>query len=184
MFCRFKKGAYPWNYISRDQAALACAKAGKRLASAKEWYQAALGTPDYKEDLWSGEDCQVDGNWREQPGTAGSGASCFSAAGAYDMIGNVWEWVDGDIIDGSYSGIDLPERGFVSALGIASLPAKTEIKGDIDYNFDYFWIKKDGAKAIARGGSWVNREEAGQYSVYAEADADFIGKGIGFRCVK
>lgn len=87
-----KIGKIPWRFISQDQAALACAKAGKRLPTNEEWFAAALGTPDLLSD-WNTDDCQVDDNWLDQPGKTGFGINCVSAAGAFDMIGNVWEWV-------------------------------------------------------------------------------------------
>jgi hypothetical protein len=34
----------PWRYITREQAAIACVRAGKRLPTAGEWYQFSLGT--------------------------------------------------------------------------------------------------------------------------------------------
>ncbi len=179
-----EKGKNPWSHISRDQAALACAKAGKRLASAKEWYQAALGTPDIN-NSWEEEDCQVNSNWPKQPGLTGTGEKCVSSFGAFDMIGNVWEWVDGVIEDSKYLDTELPNSGFVQSLGLDDLPAVTsKSEENVDYNNDYFWINKKGARAIARGGSWVNKSEAGQYAVYSEVKSSFIGEGIGFRCVK
>jgi formylglycine-generating enzyme required for sulfatase activity len=63
------------------------------LPTDKEWLQVALGTPD-KETGWDSDDCQVENNWDIQPGLAGTGKNCVSAAGAYDMIGNVWEWTN------------------------------------------------------------------------------------------
>lgn len=176
-------GALPWVFVSRDQAALACAKAGKRLATPKEWYLAALGTPD-KDRAWDASDCQVNSNWESQPGACGSGVNCVSSAGAYDMVGNVWEWVDGNVTDAVYQGVKLPGDGYISALGIDALPGETIDAGDIDYNQDYFWLNENGIRAIARGGNWINKEEAGQYSAYIEVRPDFIGSGIGFRCVK
>jgi len=173
----------PWRYISRDQAVLACAKSGKRLATAEEWYQASLGTPDENE-LWEDDDCQVSNNWADQPGKSGSGENCVSSVGAYDMIGNVWEWVDGTVDNLKYEDIILPEQGHVQAMGAGALPASTAIETNIDYNNDYFWIKNTGVRAIARGGYWNNRDEAGVYSVYAVTKPSYTGAGIGFRCVR
>jgi hypothetical protein len=176
-------GAVPWRYISRDQAALACAKSGKRLATAKEWYQASLGTPDIDRG-WGVDDCQVSSNWADQPGSTGSGKNCVSSVGAYDMVGNVWEWVDGTITDAKYKDTIVPGSGYVQSLGVDALPAVTDDSANVDYYNDYFWSNDVGVRAIARGGSWINKKDAGQYAVYAEADTAFIGNGIGFRCAK
>ncbi|RLC38043.1 hypothetical protein DRH27_03210, partial [Candidatus Falkowbacteria bacterium] len=85
-------GKEPWRFISQSQAAVACAKSGKRLPTSEEWYLASLGTPDLSGD-WQNSDCQVNNNWEAQPGLTGTAENCVSSYGAYDMIGNVWEWV-------------------------------------------------------------------------------------------
>lgn len=177
-------GGLPWRNISQNQAAEACAKAGKRLPTNKEWLLAAYGTPDKATD-WQGNDCQVANNWPAQPGPAGSGADCVSAAGAYDMIGNVWEWVDGSVHEGGFEGRALPRSGFIRGVDSAGLPSDTsESAGDADYYFDYFWVKDSGVRGLARGGYWGNKSEAGQYAIYAVTQPAEAGAGIGFRCVK
>jgi formylglycine-generating enzyme required for sulfatase activity len=64
------------------QAAAAARNAGKRLPTNAEWQAAALGTP---ENL-----CNTSGNDFAPTGTT---AGCVSHVGAFDMVGNVWEWV-------------------------------------------------------------------------------------------
>ncbi|MCU0679314.1 MAG: formylglycine-generating enzyme family protein [Planctomycetes bacterium] len=136
-----RSGAVPWRHISQDQAAVACAKAGKRLPTNEEWYAAALGTPD-KDGGWDRDDCQVNDNWAEQPGPAGYGRNCVSAAGAYDMVGNVWEWVAGTVTDGIFEGKQLPASGYVDSTDGASFPGATNLsEPNANYNEDYFWIK-------------------------------------------
>jgi formylglycine-generating enzyme required for sulfatase activity len=179
-----KKGVTPWRNISQDQARTACAKAGKRLATNQEWLQAALGTPDQKAG-WTQDDCQVDNNWPSQPGLTGFGQNCVSPVGAYDMVGNVWEWVDGAAQDGVYDGKQLPESGFVDSLDGESLPAVTNASiPNENYHEDYFWIKANGVRGIVRGGYWNNKSDAGQYSAYIVAPPSSTENGIGFRCVK
>ncbi len=177
-------GLVPWRHISQDQAVLACAKAGKRLPTNEEWFAAALGTPD-KLGTWTNDDCQVNNNWEEQPGRGGSGINCRSAAGAFDMIGNVWEWVSGAVNDGQFEGRMLPEAGFIDSTGGDSLPAITnKDKPNENYYYDYFFIKHNGVRGMARGGYWDNKSDAGQYSVYIVSPPSGIGQGTGFRCVK
>lgn len=179
-----KKGAIPWRNISQDQAAVACAKAGKRLASNQEWLQASLGTPD-SGNSWGLDDCQVDSNWSEQPGATGSGIKCVSSAGVYDMVGNVWEWVQGAVMDGVIEDRILPEQGFVSGTDGAGLPGKTDPETpDANYNQDFFWIKANGRRGIVRGGYWNNKTDAGIYAAYIVAQPESAEGGIGFRCVK
>lgn len=174
----------PWRNISQNQAAVACAKAGKRLPTSEEWVRAALGTPD-KLTGWKGDDCQVSNNWSSQPGPSGSGKNCVSASGAYDMVGNVWEWVEGVVSDGSIDGKELPLEGYVKGYDTAGFPTETDPEiGDENYYHDYVWLKKSGQRGVARGGYWGNGAEAGQYSIYMVTEPSYAGIGVGFRCVK
>jgi formylglycine-generating enzyme required for sulfatase activity len=177
-------GAMPWRNLSQDQAARACAKAGKRLASNQEWLQAAMGTPDLPAD-WQADDCQVAENWSDQPGLSGSGADCISSFGAYDMIGNVWEWVEGVVEEGMIDGKALPDPGYVDASDGKGLPGATNPDlPNPDYNGDYFWLKTKGLRGMVRGGYWNNQSSAGIYSYYAVTPPSSAEAGIGFRCVK
>ncbi|MEI7498326.1 MAG: SUMF1/EgtB/PvdO family nonheme iron enzyme [Candidatus Falkowbacteria bacterium] len=177
------KGVVPWRYLSQNQAEEACAKAGKRLPTAKEWRLAALGTPDIATN-WASEDCQVAKNWSSQPGNAGAGKNCVSSAGAYDMIGNVWEWVQGTVRDGKIDNIVLPGQGFVASVNDNGLPGQTSGVADENYHQDYFYIKSSGERAIARGGYWDNKQAAGVDAAYLVLPPSFADSGIGFRCVK
>ncbi|MDD4902031.1 MAG: SUMF1/EgtB/PvdO family nonheme iron enzyme [Patescibacteria group bacterium] len=177
-------GLIPWRYISQNQAAVACAKAGKRLPTNEEWLAAALATPD-KNSNWGADDCQVANNWVKQPGPAGSGKNCVSGAGAYDLIGNVWEWVEGTVEDGKYQGNALPDDGYIKGVNSLAMPTDTNSdQADPNYYDDYFWIKKTGSRGIARGGYWGNNDQAGQYSVYLVTPPSEAGTGTGFRCAK
>ena len=175
---------FPWRFISQNQASIACAKAGKRLPTNEEWQAAALGTPDIEKD-WGQDDCHVNENWGSAPGPGGSGNKCVSAHGAYDMIGNVWEWVDGTARDGVYEGKILPKSGYIEGIDSEALPSSTNLSsGDENYYYDYFWIKNKGVRGMARGGYWNNKTDAGQYSLYVVSEPSFAGTGVGFRCVK
>lgn len=178
------QGAIPWRGVSQSQASEACAKAGKRLPTNREWQQAAFGTPDH-DSPWDQEDCQVDKNWDFQPGQTGSGANCLSSAGAFDMVGNVWEWVDGAVNDGSYNGRPLPEEGYIKGMASDAMPTMTEqASGDELYNKDYLWIQESGVRGIARGGYWNNKSDAGKNALYLSVSPSDSADGIGFRCVK
>jgi formylglycine-generating enzyme required for sulfatase activity len=177
-------GKSPWRFISQDQATLACAKQGKRLPTNDEWYASALGTPD-KNSQWGNDDCQVDNNWPVHPGLTGSGKNCISSAGAYDMVGNVWEWVKDTIEEGQYKNNKLPDSGYVNSMNDSGLPAITDPnKTNQNYNNDYFWVQKSGVRAIARGGYWNNKSDAGAYSAYIYVQPSSAETGIGFRCAK
>ena len=177
-------GKVPWRFVSQAQAAQACAKAGKRLPTDEEWYQASLGTPD-PENNWGKDDCHVDKNWGREPGLTGTGVNCVSSSGASDMIGNVWEWVKGEAKEGLFKGSRLPEAGYVTATDSTGSPIETNAdQSDPNYNEDYFWLKTTGVRGMARGGYWENKEEAGMYAVYLVSPPSFAGTGIGFRCAK
>jgi formylglycine-generating enzyme required for sulfatase activity len=171
-------GQEPWRFISRDQAAWACSKAGKRLLSSSEWQQASYGTPDEKDN------CQTDNNWDKQPGLTGTAPECISSSGAYDMIGNVWEWVSDTVNDGSLNGEKLANSGYVKGIGNNSLAVISSEDGQVNYNNDYFWIKQSGQKAVARGGYWDSQERGGIFSAYVVAPPDQAEVGIGFRCAR
>jgi len=174
----------PWTNISLNQAEEACRRAGKRLPSNKEWFAAALGTPDRNMD-WGRGDCQVRSNWDSQPGKTGSGENCVSSAGAYDMIGNVWEWANDIAIDNVYDGRALPKDGYVTEVDKGGVPTKTDaVKPDDNFNQDYFNIYSNGARGFLRGGYWNNESGAGKFAVNLLFSPSNVGIGVGFRCVK
>jgi formylglycine-generating enzyme required for sulfatase activity len=174
----------PWVNLTENQALLACRKDGKRLPTNAEWSEASLGTPD-PSSSWGTNDCQVANNWSGQPGTTGSGQNCESFSGAMDMIGNVWEWVDGSVNDGIFEGQELPKDGFVNGVDQGSgFPSETAELGQELYNNDFLWIKDTKTRTIARGGYWDNKEQAGQYSHYIVSSPSEAGPATGFRCVK
>jgi hypothetical protein len=83
-------GVTPSAYISWFQAQEACANAGKRLPSNAEWQVGANGSPDPGPDNGT-TDCNTASALTVA--TTGSRSSCKSARGAFDMVGNLWEWV-------------------------------------------------------------------------------------------
>jgi formylglycine-generating enzyme required for sulfatase activity len=81
----------PATDITWFQAQEACANASKRLPTNAEWQVGANGTPDPGPDNGT-TDCNtasVDG----VPSLTGARTSCVSARGAFDMVGNLAEWV-------------------------------------------------------------------------------------------
>jgi formylglycine-generating enzyme required for sulfatase activity len=165
-------GRKPWVLVSREQAVLLCTRAGKRLPSAAEWYQFALGTP--------ADSCNVRG---EQAVAGGEDSSCRSAAGVVHAVGNVWEWVGDDIIDGAYLGRNLPDTGYVTQVdagGVATVTV-SEKPPAVD---GYLWSAQTGSFGLIRGGFYGSKADAGVYTIHAETVPTFVGAAVGFRCVQ
>jgi formylglycine-generating enzyme required for sulfatase activity len=98
-------GRLPDSGVTLDEARAACAARGLRLCGAAEWRAACAGEGGapwpYGAALERGA-CNVGS--RGAFATAGSFPRCRSAAGGFDLAGNVAEWLaDGTIIGGSAS---------------------------------------------------------------------------------
>ncbi len=166
--------ATPWRYVARADAERLCARAGKRLPTAEEWYRAALDTHEAA--------CQTDGG---SVGKTGAVAECKAASGAYDMVGNVWEWVADDIYEGVYRERPLPPSGHVlaaDATGVATRTGTAPENGT--FGQAYFWARSEGSYGMIRGGFYGSRSDAGVYTVHAHTPTDFTGEAVGFRCVR
>jgi hypothetical protein len=124
---RSEAGAFPQGYISRVEAARACKNAGKRLCSMGEWQRACSGRRGahypYGQKLVASR-CNMDKGhllsqrfgpdarkWKyeqfndptlnQEPGflaRAGEYDDCTNESGAFDMVGNLHEWVS-DTVD-------------------------------------------------------------------------------------
>jgi formylglycine-generating enzyme required for sulfatase activity len=129
------RGIAPQGYISAEQAQAACEASGKRLCTFDEWTSACRGRPDHDNvypygDVYEAGACnegkpspivtlfgpnptysseelndprcdQLEGGLAR----GGDYAKCVSAYGAFDMHGNLHEWID-DVPDPEH-----PERG-------------------------------------------------------------------------
>jgi hypothetical protein len=82
-------GVTPSRYMTWFQASIACVNAGKRLPTNAEWQMAVTGSPDPDDDNGT-SDCNTGSGFLL---ATGSRSSCVSAFGAYDMVGNLHEWV-------------------------------------------------------------------------------------------
>ncbi len=170
-----KKDATPWRFITRDQAMQMCARSGKRLPTSAEWYALSLGMANVEAV------CNVS---QKSISKTGALAECKSPSGAYDLVGNVWEWVSDDVINGIHNATPVPGTGFVSQIdanGMATVVA--DAPSDL-FDKDYFWSRTDGAYGMIRGGYYDSGTDGGVYTVHADTPPTTSGTGIGFRCIK
>jgi formylglycine-generating enzyme required for sulfatase activity len=165
-------GKNPWRYISLPQAQKMCAGARKRLPTSDEWYHIALGTDATK--------CILD----ESEVSKTKDGACVSSAGAYDTVGNVWEWVDETVTGLSYNGRSLPSEGYVTSVDASGVAITSGTEPDVLFGEDYVWTKSEGVFGMIRGGFYGSGSDGGMYTVNASVPTTFAAQGVGFRCVE
>lgn len=162
----------PWRFINREQAAVMCARAGKRLPSAAEWYQFALGTDAKK--------CNISGS---KVSNGNSYVDCVSAVKIKNAVGNVWEWVSDDVVAGKYLDRQLPETGYVKQVDNGGVATVTVLEPESELSGEYFWSNTNGAFGMIRGGFYGSKTDAGVFTIHAHTLPTFSGNAVGFRCV-
>ena len=160
------------------QALAACRNAGKRLPTNQEWQMAAFGTPDPGTVLAT--QCNVGGTLVN----TGSRSACVSDVGAYDMVGNMWEWV-ADWMQGGVAPWAPTGSGAVGALSVAN---SATYGNDMSVNIQPAFSQGSGANfpaALFRGGSYPDTAGgAGVFAIFAAWSPSQTGDNVGFRCAK
>jgi hypothetical protein len=170
-----KPDVLPWRFVTRDQAMQLCARSGKRLPTSVEWYTTLLGSANVEKE------CNV---LSKKVSKTGEFTGCVSPGGAYDLVGNVWEWVSDDVINGVYNGNSLPPAGYVAQVDSSGVATLISQEPQDVFGKDYFWSRNEGAFGIIRGGYYDSGTDGGIFTVHADTPPTTAGTGIGFRCLK
>jgi len=153
-------GVTPSAYIDWFQAQQGCKNSGKRLPSNAEWQAAVAGTPDPGPDNGT-TDCNSTAGSASLTGTR---SACVSADGAFDMVGNLFEWVS----DWVPLSMACPGWGGFSNDVMCLSGASTEA----------------GPGALLRGGSFGSGSYAGPLAVSGIFEPSYAGDFLGFRCAR
>jgi Sulfatase-modifying factor enzyme 1 len=157
-------GVTPSAKLTWFQAQAACENAGKRLPSNAEWQAAVLGTPDPGDDNGT-SDCNTASAFKAV--ATGSRTACVSARGAFDMVGNLYEWVADWVPRATACGTWSPS---LSPTGDDQCIAGAAGTGE--------------PGALLRGGSFFSGSLAGPLAVLASNPPSGSNNGIGFRCTR
>jgi len=214
----------PYVSITQAQAKASCLAAEKHLCTDYEWWIAAQGTPDYNtaDPTNDAEECNIWSNSKPSEATwsvenqatkTGTAARCVSDHGAFDMVGNVWEWT----ADTAYWNMDYPVattgtvyikgreitgNQYIAGVDDYGIPNAWNAAGQTAFNNDYNWDGGvDGAYGISdifssgtgegrpisafiRGGSWGAGASAGVFALSLGGAPSHSDPAIGFRCCK
>jgi len=167
IYARSVSGVMPSQYMTWFQAQQACQNVGKRLPTNAEWQQAVAGSPDPGGNNGT-TDCNTDAAGAAV--NTGSRSSCKSAAGAFDMVGNLWEWVADWV----------PKSTTCPFWGAFSDDVHCFAGADTGAN--------TGPGALLRGGDFNDDTYAGPLAVGGGIQPFTLGgglfNGVGFRCAR
>jgi hypothetical protein len=155
-------GVTPAAFITWFQAQEACANAGKRLPTSAEWQVGANGSPDP-----GGDNGTTDCNTASAFAVTATGArsACVSTRGAFDMVGNLDEWV----ADWVPRSTGCPDWGGFSNDDMCLSGASTTALGPA---------------ALLRGAALGSGPDAGPLAVDGFVEPSGSASVLGFRCAR
>ena len=156
-------GVTPSAYATWFQAQQACKNAGKRLPTSAEW-QAAAGTRDPGPDNGT-TDCNTHSTF--SPVDTGSRHGCVSSRGAFDMAGNLSEWVAEWV----------PRSVTCETWG-------ADVSPTLDFQCLAGAVTAGGPGALLRGGGFLSGSDAGPLAIDGSIQPSFSDSTIGFRCAR
>ncbi len=168
-----EENTIPWRFVTREEARQLCARSQKRLPTSQEWYEIMVAT-----DM---TDCVLD---ESSALSSGDRPGCKTPGGVFDGVGNVWEWVSEDVVEGEYNNRLLPKDGYVTAVDATGVAIETSELPDDGFDGDYVRTSNSGLFGMVRGGFYRSGEDGGIYALQANIAPTFSSAGIGFRCVK
>jgi formylglycine-generating enzyme required for sulfatase activity len=160
-YARSVEGVAPAANITWFQAQQALTNVGKRLPWNAEWQAAVAGAPD-PGVAPGAEDCNVSS---AGPDPTGSRDDCASRYGAFDVVGNLWEWMaDWDEEAGGCTNWPAGFGSDFACIGRADTQNSTGFPG-----------------ALIRGGSFADGASAGPFAVNGGVEPSLSSPDIGFR---
>lgn len=157
-------GVTPSAHLTWFQAQAACDNAAKRLPSNAEWQAAVMGTPDPGSDDGTNE-CNTFSAGAATP--TGSRSFCISKRGAFDMVGNLSEWV-----------ADWLPRSAACGTWSAGVSAT----GDEQCLADVTTTGEPGV--LLRGGHFLLGTNAGPLAINASSGPSLTWEAAGVRCAR